>query len=90
MSKLDTCLGVNASNAYPVCKNEFEITFKHANKCWIIALSIRFPDIPAKLYYLLHEGSSQRHNVCLCPNSLSDHQDLNATDLIIQAIQSVE
>ena len=90
LSKLDTCLGVNASNANPVCKNEFEITFKHANKCWIIALPIRFPDIPAKVYYLPHESSFQRHDVFLCPSASSDCQDINTTDLIIQAIQSVE
>ena len=87
ITKLNTSLNVDTLSAIPFSKSEFEITFKHANKCWIIVLPIRFPDMPAKVYYLLREGSSQRHDALLYPNSSSNPHDLNTIELIIQAIQ---
>ena len=90
VSELSMSLDVNALNANPVGKNHVEVTFKHASKYWIVVLPAQFPDLPAKVYHLLYEGSSQRHDALMYPNSSSGPHDLNTIELIIQAIKSVE
>jgi hypothetical protein len=69
VNELPTRLGdVDTVNiTHPFDNSCAEVTFKHANKRWIIGLTAQFPNIPAKVYYLPmylpHEGSSQKHDV---------------------------
>jgi integrative and conjugative element protein (TIGR02256 family) len=86
LSKLGDVCPVNIT--HPFNTSHAEVKFKHANKHWIIDFPAQFPDIPAKVYYLLHEGSSQKRDVLFHGKHSYGPQDLNTFELIIQAIQS--
>jgi hypothetical protein len=73
---------------HPFDNSYAEVTFKYANKHWIICFPAQFPDIPAKVYYLPHEDSPQKHDALLYGKHSYGPQDLNTFKLIIQAIQS--
>ncbi len=72
----------------PLPASHAEIKFKHRDKHWIINLPAQFPDIPAKVSYLLHEKSSQRHEALFYGRYAHGPQDLNTSKLIIKAVHS--
>ena len=89
VNELTTRLGdVDTVNITHFVNSNAEVTFKYANKRWIICFPAQFPDTPAKVYYLAHESSSQKHDVLFHGKRSSGPQDLNTFKLIIQAIQS--
>ena len=63
-----------------------EITFMHGLRHWIIRFTVKFPDIPATVYYLLSKCSSQEHDAILHGKHSCGPQALNSPKLIIEAI----
>ena len=66
--------------------SQAEITFKHGGRFWIIDVPAYFPDVPANVYYLAHEGSSQKCDAIWHGEHSCGRQALNTSELIIKAI----
>ena len=71
---------------HPLHTSHAEIKFKHKCWHWIINLPAQFPEIPAKVSYLYHEESSQKHDAVL--HGKYGPKDLNTSKLIIKAVHS--
>ena len=71
---------------HPSDTSHATITFKHGTKWWIINLTEKFPDAPAKVYNQSYKESLQRREVLLYETKSPGPRDLNTSKLIINAI----
>ena len=78
---------VTVNVTQPLHTSHAEIKFKHGCWHWIINLPAQSPEIPAKVSYLLYEGSSQKHDTLLCEKHSHGPQDLNTSKLIVKAVR---
>ena len=80
--------GVDNMSMKCVSESQAEITFKYKRRIWKIELPVCFPKVAAKVHFLAFEGSSQKCDVTLHGKHSYGPQELNTSELIIEAIKS--